>query len=773
MPVKTADDEKILKEAHSRFERCQTWESAWRDRARFDIRFANGDALNHGQWDGDVRRDRGQRPCLTYNQTRQHNLQVINDARRNKSQIKVTPTGGRASYEAAQVFSGIIRRIEYQSKAVDAYSTAIYHQVESGIGYVRVETDYAEPNSFDLDLFVRRIADPFTIYMDPDCKEYDKADANFAFVFEDIPRDRYEAEYGKEDSPATTTLDHSDGWNDRDHVRIAEYWRRDFQSDKLHQMTDGAVLRESEIPADRREQIAPYIVKSRDVQEPRVEWFKLAGDRIIDREEWPGKYIPIVPFIGEEIVIDNELDRKGHTRSQIDAQRIYNYWASAAVEQVALQTKTPYVARADAIQGHEEQWITANTKNWSVLLYNGVDEQGAAIPPPSREPPPAMAQAYIQGMTIARQDLMSVTGQYQAELGMPSNERSGIAIQQRQRQGDTATYHYIDNAAKGVRQVGRILLDMIPKVYDTPRVVMMLAEDGSESKVLVAPGAPDAHQQIAMPTPPGAPGPDTPQPIPPGTAQAQTADQNTPDPAIIFNPTVGIYSVEADVGPSYGTQREEAANAFSQIMAQNPAAFQIVGDFWAANSDFPGADELADRLKRGIPPQYKAGPDPQVLAIQQQAQQTEQHAQQLLGQADQEIAGLKDQVAQLQAQAKDKSADLAIKDYSAETDRLKAVGSIDPLSLQVIVRQMVQDMLGTQLEPTLHQHADTQAALASRMIPPPAGNGASQMPAQGGAGMNGTATPAPPPMAPGGPLSAPAGMVGTMPPPGPPPGPMQ
>jgi hypothetical protein len=216
------------------------------------------------------------------------------------------------------------------------------------------------------------------------------------------------------------------------------------------------VVRDSEIPAELRDQVKALIVQSRDVAEPEIEWFKLAGNKIIDREQWLGKYIPIVPFIGEETVIEGEMDRKGHTRAQIDAQRIYNYWASAAVEQVALQTKTPYVARADAIEGRTEQWATANVKNWSVLVYNGIDEAGNPIPPPSRVEPPTMAQAYIQGMTIARQDLMSVTGQYQAELGMPSNERSGIAIQQRQRQGDTATYHYIDNQAKGIRQIGRI-----------------------------------------------------------------------------------------------------------------------------------------------------------------------------------------------------------------------------------------------------------------------------------------------------------------------------
>ena len=181
-----------------------------------------------------------------------------------------------------------------------------------------------------------------------------------------------------------------------------------------------------------------------------------------------------------------------------------------------------------------------------------------------------MAAAYVQGMTIARQDLLDVTGQYQAELGMPSNERSAVAIQQRQRQGDVSTYHYIDNQAKMIRQVGRILLDLIPAVYDTTRVTRIMHPDGSDSEVILSPNAPQSMLRMAM-------GPNG-QPVPVGKQQAEqiNQDDNQPDVRIIFNPTIGSYGVEADVGPSYGTQRQEAANAFVTIMAQNPNAFQLV-----------------------------------------------------------------------------------------------------------------------------------------------------------------------------------------------------
>jgi len=724
MPRAQRGDAEIIREAKAQFERCVAWESTARMRAKADRKFACGDAWNMWQWDGPVLKDRVGRPCLTHNKIRQHNLQIINDARQNKVQIKVTPTGGEATYEAAQIFSGIIRRIEYESKAVDAYSTATYHQVESGIGYVTVDARYPDDKSFEQDLFIERVPDPDKIYLDPDCQMYDKSDAKFAFVYEDIPQAEWEKEHGPNAALPATALDNTaDAWIQKGHVRRAIYWRRNVDSDTLHLLRSGATVRESELDDAQMDMLRPMIERSRDLETHSVEWFKIEADRIIERGDWAGKYIPIVPFIGEETVIDGQLDRKGHTRSQLDAQRIYNYWASSAVEQVALQTKVPFIAPAKAIEGHEKYWYSANVQNHAVLPFNPTDDNGQPLPAPERAPPPEMAQAYIQGMMIARQDLLDVTGQYQAELGMPSNERSGVAIQQRQRQGDTATYHYIDNQAKAIRQVGRILIDLIPKIYDTTRVTKIMAEDGTDSSIISTPNSRQAHMQIAM-QPGGMPQTDpqgNPLQLTQQQADQQREDENTPDPRIIFNPNVGRYDVEADVGPSFGTQRQEAANAFTQIMAQNPAAFAVVGDLWAENSDFPGAEELAERLRRGLPQQYKPGPDPQMLQMQQQMQQQQQMAQGLLRQADAKVATLQGEVVRQKEKADEKAQQIEVDAYEAETNRLKAIGAVDPMLVQMIARQLWENMMQTDIVPHIKNHAQLEQAL--QPVPPASTNG--------------------------------------------------
>lgn len=723
----TEADEDIVTEAQERFTRANEYQADAHRHYVADMQFANGDDDNKFQWSDNVSvgRSSAGRPALTVNKTRIHCLQIINDARQNPVQVRVNPVGDDATYEAAQIYEGIIRHIEYISNAQQAYANATYCQVMGGIGYWRVLYDYAHDDSFDQEIFIQRVPDPTSVYMDPDIQQADGSDAKWALLFYETTHEEYEAEYGTSDDPDDANLNNAaltlnsarsgtTGYRTKDkYVQLVEYWRVGTKNDRLLQMHDGSVVRESKLPDGMLEKLSELGIeplKDRDVAEPKVEWFLIADNKIVDRKDWPGKYVPIVRVPCEEVVIEGKLDWVSHVRHLRDPQRLYNWYTSQAAEFVALQTKTPYVAVAESIEPFKEDWEDANVESKSVLLYKGVDINGNPIPKPERSQPPVMAQAYIEGLKISQAEMMMATGQYQAVMGEPSNETSGKAINARQRQGDNATYHVIDRLASAIRYTGRIIIDLIPKIYDTERVLMILGEDGSQTQVHLDPNAPQAHQTTIDPN----------QPPPQPSMSAQPDPDAARQQALrtIFNPRIGRYNVVADVGPSYATKRQEAANAFTQILANNPSAFQIVGDFWAKNEDFPGSDELAIRLKQGLPPQYQANaPDPKVMQLQAQLQQIQQNAQQLLQKADAEIATHKAQIALLEEQKKDKSVDLAIKDYAAETDRLKAVGQIDPASLQIVVRQLLSDMLRTDIIPQLHAHAALTGQLQTRMQP--------------------------------------------------------
>lgn len=675
-------DDKIVQTAKERFRRCEDWESSFRRLFVDDLKFANGDSDNHWQWPDALRRMRevDRRPCLTINKTRQHNLQIINDAKQNKPGVVVHPVSTEATYESAQMFEGVVRHVEYVSNAQAAYDTATEFQVEGGIGYWRVVTDYEGDDSFDQEIFIRRIKDPLSVYLDPDIKEADGSDARFGFVFDDLTIDEFKRRYpNQEELVAKAPFGNGTDWLGKDHIRVAEYYYCETQNDTLAAMQDpdGSVrmIRLSDLDEKAASEIRKSdAIPKRALEQTIVRWCLIAGDKIIDRRDWPGKYVPIVRCVGEEEVIEGKLVRKGHTRALKDPQRMYNYGTSACVEFIALQGKQPYIAPTQAIEGFENYWATANTDNHSYLPYNAVDEQGNQVPMPQRQQPPTAAPAYLTMMQNAAEEMRMVSGQYDAMMGAPSNETSGKAINQRQRQGDRATYHFIDNQARAIRFTGKILIDLIPKVYDTRRVIRILGKDGDEDSIVVDPQA--------------------------NAPVGEDKDELTGDVQKIFNPAVGRYDVTADVGPAYQTRREEAFDALTQIASNNPQMMTVAGDLIMKAADFPMADELAERLERMVPPYVKGeAPPPELIQMQQQLQQQQQVLQQM-------TEALANEETKRSIEKEQKQIDV----YKAETDRLKVMGgAVDPNQVAQLAAQLVLQILQTGTpQPTLQPQHPTQ-----------------------------------------------------------------
>lgn len=652
-----SDDEKLLKEARDRFNACEGYYSHAYQMWREDYRFGHADSDNQAQWPDALltTRELDQKPTLTVNKTRQHCLQIINDAKQNKPGIVVHPTSNEGTYEAAEVFEDVVRHIEYQSRAQQAYDKAVDHQVYGGIGACRVYSRYTSPNGFDQEVLIGGVKDPLTIFYDPDAKETDRSDMEFAFEFDDMSTEKYKRDFpGHEDaiaSPPFSGAPTYDSWLTDDHIRVANYWRKKHEKVVIVSVIDPAT---GERRSARKKDISPELIqqikaekawdyRERDSDIVTVECIKIAGTTIIDRYEWPGKYIPIVPCIGEEVLIEGQLDLKGHVRYLKDAQRMYNYNTSAEVEFGALQTKIPFQGPAEAFEGYEEYYASANLQNLGFLPYKHRDDSGAEIPMPKRVEPPQMSGVFLKGLEIAQNEMMMASGQYQAQMGENENAKSGRAIAERQRQGDNATYGFIDNQAIMIRQLGRILIDVIPHFLDTKRILRIRGEDGMLKNITIDPQAQQAVQK------------------------QEAEDKQAVE--VIFNPLVGEYSVEVDIGPSYATKRQEAWNAIVQILTQSPQLIPIVGDLLFKNADFPGADEIAIRLRRMAPPQ----------ALGDDAKPQDQAMQAHVGQLTQLVAELNQKLANKDADANIRAFEASVKAFEAMSDRLKVIGNAGPI----------------------------------------------------------------------------------------------
>jgi hypothetical protein len=648
----------ILATARSRLDMAIGALSESREDEIDDLKFYAGSPDNHWQWPADVLATRGAvqgqtinaRPCLTINKLPQHVRQVTNDQRQNRPSGKVIPADDKADVAVAEIFNGMVRHIEYISDADVAYDTACENQVSYGEGYIRILTEYCDDDTFDQDIKIGRIRNSFSVYMDPTIQDPCGSDAKWCFITEDITKADYERMY-PDSAPITTLQSLGVGdqnlsqWLNEDTIRIADYYYVDYDRETLN-LYPGNITAFDGTPEDKllKSQFGKP-TKSRESDRCRIKYCKINGYEILEEREWAGKYIPVVRIVGNEFEVDGRLYVSGIVRNAKDAQRMYNYWVSQEAEMLALAPKAPFIGYGGQFEGYETQWKTANTTNWPYLEVNPdvTDGSGSILPLPQRAQPPMASSGLLQAKAGASEDIKASTGQYNASLGMTSNERSGRAILARQREGDVGTYHYGDNLARGVRHITRQLVDLIPKIYDTQRVARIIGEDGETDMVKIDPMQAEPVKKIV-------------------NQEGIVIDK-------IYNPSVGKYDVVVTTGPGYATKRQEALEAMAQLLQGNPQLWQVAGDLFVKNMDWPGAQEMAKRFAKTIDPKLMQDGDkpPELQAAEQQIQAMGQEMEQM----HQMIVNAGKSIEMQDMHRKDFEAQ--VKAYQAETQRIAAV----------------------------------------------------------------------------------------------------
>jgi hypothetical protein len=632
-------DKDVLADAKERFRLAHDAEAENRKWAIDDLMFARMGE----QWPLHVRKQRELegRPCLTINRMPAFARQVVNDARQNKPAIRVRPADSEADPDTANIYNGLIRNIEQSSNADVAYDTALESAVYTGFGYFRLSTDYAHEDTFDLDIKIERIANPLTVYADPTSTAPDASDWRFGFVTDLMPLTEFESKYGKNTLASNWSADGDDRdslWRNEDSVRIAEYWTRDEYMKAIVQLSNGQVLDaklyEANKPLWDAQQLT--VIGERETRCYRVRQQIVTGAEVLETVDWPGKYIPIIPVFGDEVNVQGKRYFRSLVRDARDSQMMFNFWRTASTELVALAPKAPFIGPRGAFDG-DPKWQSANVKSHPYLEYEG------AVPP-QRQPFAGVPAGALQEALNSSDDMKAILGIYDASLGARSNETSGRAILARQREGDVSTFHFIDNLSRAIKYAGRCLIDLIPAVYNTERMVRVLGEDGDVKNVLVNP--------------------------------KQAAEYGK-----VYELARGKYDLVVEAGPSFSTKRDETQNFLLETMRANPSTAPLLMDVLARNMDFPEAEKIAARFKTMLPPaiqkmeeQGEDVTEQTLMAQLSQAQMQMQQMQQALQSAEMQKAQLESQKVQQDGQIEAQKLQLqkSIEDQRAELERYKA-----------------------------------------------------------------------------------------------------
>lgn len=610
-----ADDAEIINKAKKRFNQVIGFESDNRKNGLDDLKFLNG-----SQWDEADAKSRNTegRPCLTENRLPTYANQITNDQRQNRPSIVISPMGDKASKKDAKILRGMIRAIERDSSADVAYDTGFQSAVHNGWGYWRVLTEYETEESFNKVLTVSPVSNPMNVYLDPNRTPF-KLDAQWGFISEMIPIDEFKEEYPDSQMTSWDEFGTGDGkseWMTDKEIRVAEYYYFETESRERIMLDNGHEGWEDELDESIKAKISSGRIEElsrRTVNTKKLKWCKLTAIEILDLKDCDGQYIPIIECYGTTLNINGKVTKKGIVRDAKSPQKMLNYYLTLEAENVALQPKAPWVMEEGQIEGHEDKWQSANRKSYSYLLYKGTNIAGKPAPPPQRQPfvgPPAAILAAKQGQTEA---LKAVTGvRFDATMSERMQDESGRAIRELNKNSNLGAYHYIDNFGRALRNTGILLCDLIPHVYDTQRIVAILDDSGSEDRVMINPNISTAHAEV----------------------MGKTPEDEQPQKIKMFNPKIGRYQVTVTIGPSYATKRVEASESQIEFMRAVPQIAPIIADLVAKNSDWEGAEQLAERIAKSLPANLLTptmeNMSPQVQALVQGMQgQVQQMTQQI------------------------------------------------------------------------------------------------------------------------------------------------
>jgi hypothetical protein len=647
--------------ARRRFQRASEAENGQRKAMIAAKKFRAGD-----QWSDEVKIQRmgGQgiqgvaaepaRPFLTIDRVSAPVRQVSNSVRAANFAIDVHPNGFGADDETARILKGLLRQIQNDARGEDPIEWAADGAAEAGLGWFRLFSDYcyndpdlvqSDPAAiFDQDLKIGRISNSLTVYCDPSARSPTKRDAKFMHVVEDLAKAEFIRKYGAENVPSDDIYrseGDEDSWVGDDLVRISEYWTCDYDQTTIWLSPDGVV---SQGPKPEGYDKATW--KTRVLHVPRVQMSKITATKVLERNDWPGTRIPIFPVLGEELNIDGKTVLRGVIEGAIDPQRMVNWLYSAAIEQIALGGKTPYIVAAGQIENYKNMWATANTKNHAYLVFDPVP--GAEKPHRESIEPPI--QAMVEMLGKSEEAIKATTSIYDPSLGNTNpREKSGRAIMALQQQAEHANSNYLDNVQRAMVDAGGEMIMLCPVFYDRP------------GRVLKIVGANEEPEQVTLgaPMPPNPMGGASPAPGSP-QAPAGMAGAPLPDPRIqqqaqgmqqFYDLKKGNYSVTVDVSQSYSTKRQEGlADMQDLVKVLPPEMAMVVVPNIVKYSDFPGNQDIYDLLIKALPPQLQPTPKgQQPIPPQVQAQ---------LGQASQMVEML--------------SKELNAKNQIIETEQVKA-----------------------------------------------------------------------------------------------------
>lgn len=551
-----------------------------------------------GQWEPEIVKNMKGRPMYTFDRCNPIVRSISGEMKQADFDIQVRPSGGDASKDTAKLLDGLVRNIENISNASQVFGAAGKKMVEVGFDAWRVTTEWADGDSFDQDLFIRKIANSVDrVWFDTNAEMQSMEDASWAFVLQSMSPDAYDEKFpdGSKQSVGEDRFSNSH-CQQAENIVVGEFLYKKpitielvlMDNNKVYQVDD-----DFEKVVDDLKRLGVNEVKRRKRDSHKVfTRFFDGANWLKSEQETVFQWIPVIPTFGNFEISENKVIYHGVVQHLMDAQRVLNYAASRDIEEGALAPKDKLMITREQAAKDTATLETMNTNNHPAQLYTHVPNQ----PAPYRLGGAQMNPGLQTTIATMGQMITESSGMFAANQGQQLANESGVALERLQNKGDIATVDYYDSQEVAICHTARIIIDAIPRLMDTERQQRILNEDGSFDMQIL-------NQTII--------------------------DEQSGDPVTLNDLSVGQYDVTCKVGPAFHSRQQETVKAITDIAKVDPSIIGLSADVLLNNIVAPGIDQIAARARAQM---IQSGTIPQEQWTQEEA---EKIAQQIEAQQNQ------------------------------------------------------------------------------------------------------------------------------------------
>lgn len=578
-----------------------------------------------GQWEPNVISMFSQLPRYTFDKTTAKMESVCGELEQMDFDIKIIPANNDSNEDTAKIYDGLIRNIENISDMPAIIRAAARGAYITGQDGWRIRNDYLDYASFDQDLIIEKINNfNDRVWFDPNSERADRQDAEWVIVLQKLTCEAYEERFKKEDDDfgyASVGEGRTTDVYTRkpEHITVGELIYRKYEKTTLVQLSNGWVFEKDSEDykvkylqiKDELDAAGVTVARERVTKKPIicVRFFN-GSEWLTDAQETPFKSIPVIPVYPSFIISENKPVYISPVTKLKDPQRVYNYIASRQVGEAALSPREKIALTEDQADGYQGKYSKLNTDQSAVFVYKHNDGQ----------PPPFKIGGYnvnpgLETLRMAMsQDLIDISGVFDAQTGNDMQAHSGVAIRNLQNKGDISSAKLVRAIEFAMSRTARILIEAIPAVYDAERQVRIIGQDGaSEIKTL--------YETVI--------------------------DNQTGQPVVINDLSKGKYDVVCSAGPAFSNRQQETVAAITEMAAVDPSIIQFGQDVLLKNTNAPGMDILAERARDRL---FKSGMIPESQLTDEERQQMAMAQQNQQQQPNPEVMAA--EALQMEAQAK-------------------------------------------------------------------------------------------------------------------------